>query len=156
MNYRLIGIGIVVIAVIIGFLVYSFNSALTSIVAESCTHGTTCPMWGTIDFQTNIGIGAMILVLLIGVLLVIWGDIWFTKKSVKEKDYSKQIADMNNEEKQVFDVIVKANGAVFQSELVEKTNLGKVKVTRILDKLEGKGLIERKRRGMTNVVIVKA
>jgi len=33
--------------------------------------------------------------------------------------------------------------------------LGKVKVSRILDKLEGKGLVETKTRGMTNVILLK-
>jgi len=44
---------------------------------------------------------------------------------------------------------------MFQSELVDENGYTKVKVTRILDKLEGRGLIERRRRGMTNVVILK-
>ena len=44
---------------------------------------------------------------------------------------------------------------IFQSDLVEKTEFDKVKVSRILDKLEGRQLIERKRRGMTNVVVLK-
>ena len=33
--------------------------------------------------------------------------------------------------------------------------MSKVKITRILDKLEASGLVERKRRGMTNVVMAK-
>ena len=44
---------------------------------------------------------------------------------------------------------------MFQSELVEKTGHTKVKMTRILDKLEAKGLIERRRKGMTNLVFLK-
>ena len=39
-------------------------------------------------------------------------------------------------------------------EFIDRT-MTKVKVTRILDKLEGRGLVERKRRGMTNVVMLK-
>ena len=62
--------------------------------------------------------------------------------------------DFNDDEKKIFNEIVKEN-SIFQSELVDRTGLNKVKVTRSLDKLEGKGLIERKRRGMTNVVILK-
>ncbi len=50
---------------------------------------------------------------------------------------------------------VQEAGAIFQSELVEKTGFGKVKVTRILDRLEAKGILERKRRGMTNIVVIK-
>jgi uncharacterized membrane protein len=45
---------------------------------------------------------------------------------------------------------------MFQSDLVEGTGMQKVKITRLLDRLEGLKLIERKRRGMTNVVILKA
>ena len=48
----------------------------------------------------------------------------------------------------------KSNGTIFQSDLVEKSDFSKVKVSRILDKLEGRQLIERKRRGMTNVVVL--
>ncbi|MEM3374312.1 MAG: MarR family transcriptional regulator [Candidatus Woesearchaeota archaeon] len=67
----------------------------------------------------------------------------------------KRILDLLPDEKLVYDKIVESQGTIFQSELVEKTNYSKVKITRILDKLEGKGLIERKRRGMTNVVILR-
>jgi len=38
---------------------------------------------------------------------------------------------------------------------VEETGFTKVKITRILDSLEGNGLIERKRRGMTNIIILR-
>ena len=39
--------------------------------------------------------------------------------------------------------------------LMGKTDFSKVKVTRLLDKLEAKNLIERRRRGMTNAVVLK-
>ena len=44
---------------------------------------------------------------------------------------------------------------MFQADLIDKSGLGKVKISRILDRLEGKGLIERKRRGMNNIVVFK-
>ncbi|MEK6845043.1 MAG: MarR family transcriptional regulator [Nanoarchaeota archaeon] len=47
------------------------------------------------------------------------------------------------------------NKAIFQAELIEKTKFGKAKITRILDRLEGKGFVERKRRGMTNIVVLR-
>ena len=62
---------------------------------------------------------------------------------------------MGNEEKVVFGKIIDSNGSIFQSEIVERTKFNKVKVTRILDRLEGMNLIERKRRGMTNIIILK-
>ena len=47
------------------------------------------------------------------------------------------------------------NGSVYQSDIMKKTGFSKVKVSRVLDKLEQKGLLERKRRGMTNLVVAK-
>ena len=51
--------------------------------------------------------------------------------------------------------LIESDGTIFQSTFVEELDFSKVKVTRLLDKLEGKGVLERKRRGMTNVVILK-
>lgn len=65
------------------------------------------------------------------------------------------IKALSQEEKRLYSLIEGEEGAIFQAELVEKSGYSKVKVSRILDKLEGKGLIERKRRGMTNMVIIK-
>ena len=62
---------------------------------------------------------------------------------------------LDKEEKVIIKALENADGTIFQSDLVEKTQFGKVKVSRILDRLEGRGLLERKRRGMTNVVVLK-
>ena len=44
---------------------------------------------------------------------------------------------------------------MFQRDLMEKLEIGKVKTTRLLDKLESKQIIERKRRGMNNIIVLK-
>jgi uncharacterized membrane protein len=62
---------------------------------------------------------------------------------------------LNEEEKKAIVLLKEADGTMFQSDLVDKSGFTKVKITRILDVLEGKRLVERKRRGMTNVVILK-
>lgn len=59
------------------------------------------------------------------------------------------------EEKEVYDFLKLNEGSVYQSDIVKSLGFSKVKVTRILDKLEGKGLVDRKRRGMTNIIILK-
>ena len=76
-------------------------------------------------------------------------------EKIEQKAEQKRNILLNEDEKLFIEKIKESQGAIFQSELVEKTGFTKVKVTRILDKLEGKGIIERKRRGMTNVVILK-
>ena len=71
-----------------------------------------------------------------------------------DKASGKILATMKGEEKKLYELTEGAGGAIFQADLVEKSGFSKVKVSRILDKLEGRGLIERKRRGMTNMVVI--
>ena len=155
MTNRNIGFLIVGIALLIGFVIYTFNMAMKKIVGDTCTHGPTCPMYGTISFQTSVSVGVMIFVILVGLYFIFFGDKTKAKEiKLTKKTYNGVMKDFNDDEKKIFNEIVKEN-SIFQSELVDRTGLNKVKVTRSLDKLEGKGLIERKRRGMTNVVILK-
>ena len=51
--------------------------------------------------------------------------------------------------------LVEENKTIFQGDIIEKAGFSKAKVTRIIDRLEGKGFVERKRRGLTNVVVFK-
>ncbi|MBI4152944.1 MarR family transcriptional regulator [Candidatus Woesearchaeota archaeon] len=69
----------------------------------------------------------------------------------KEIDTSQ----LDDEELKVYHYLKEHNGSAYQSELARNLELTKVKVTRILDRLEGFGVLERKRRGMTNVVILR-
>jgi uncharacterized membrane protein len=167
MKNRIVGILIIAIATLIGFIIFSFNMALTNIINTSCSHGTSCPMWGTINFQTNLSIGIMAFVVLIGLYLIFFGEEerivtkvrrikeQLQPKKITEGNYKKIMSELSSDEKLILKKIIEAEGAVLQSDLAEKTNFNKVKVTRILDRLEGKQLIERKRRGMTNVVMLK-
>ncbi len=167
MKNRIIGLIVIGIAFLIGFIIYSFNRALAMIVSATCVHGNTCPMWGTINFQTRVSLGIMFFVVSIGLYLFFFGkekQITTKIKILKQQidptrltkdNYQKIMAELSEEDSLIFEKIIEAQGTIFQSDLVDKTQLTKVKVTRILDKLEGRGLIERKRRGMTNVVILK-
>ncbi|MBU4501918.1 MAG: MarR family transcriptional regulator [Nanoarchaeota archaeon] len=159
MKNRIVGLVLIGVSIMVGFIIYSFNRALGKIVNNTCSHGSECPMWGTIEFQTNVSIGIMAFIILIGIYLVFFGKEKTTiskeAKKISKEEYKKVLAKMVEAEKKVFEKIIESEGSIFQSELIEKTGFTKVKVTRILDKLEGRGLIERKRRGMTNVVILK-
>jgi uncharacterized membrane protein len=162
MKNRVVGLIIISIALLIGFIIYSFNRALTEIVSTSCPHGSQCPMWGSINFHTNVSIGIMVFVLLIGIYLFFFGQdekiikqVKVVRKPEKKIDYSIDKKELTDEERFIVDKLLESEGSMLQSEIVEKTNYSKVKVTRILDKLEAKGLIERKRRGVTNLVVLK-
>ncbi len=163
MKNKNVGWLMVGLAVIIGIIIFIFNTALTKIVDTSCTHGTTCPMYGTIRTQTWISVILLAIIVGIGLFLIISKEerkiiIKRVKEKVgedklKEKETNLKLLDQD--EKKVYQVLLNSQGTIFQADMVEKSGFDKVKVTRILDRLEGKQLIERKRRGMTNVVILK-
>ena len=167
MRNRIVGFIIIGISFLMAFIIFLFNRALTEIVNTSCSHGLTCPMWGSIRFHTNLSIGVMIFIVLIGIYLIFFGQderiitkIKRVKEQINQKkitkaNYRKILGSLEPDDRKVLSIVVDAQGSVFQSELVNKTGLTKVKVTRVLDRLEGKGLIERKRRGMMNIVILK-
>ena len=162
MNNQNAGFIILGITLLIGFIIFSFNRALTQMVTVSCSHGSACPMWTTLAWQTNISIGIMVFVALVGVYLIIYGkqkttyhkNKQISKPALDKDNYQEIIKELNPEEKKIFEAIINEQGTIFQSKLVEETSFTKVKVTRILDRLEGQGLLERKRRGMTNIVIL--
>lgn len=167
MKNRIVGFIIIGIAALIGFIIFSFNKALNNIVSTTCVHGPSCPMWGTINFQTNVSVGIMIFIVIIALYLIFFGkeEKIITKikkvnrqiklKQITKEHYQKILNELNDDERLVFEKIIEFEGTIFQSDLVDETKFTKVKITRILDKLEGKGLVERKRRGMTNIVILK-
>jgi len=163
MKNKFVGFLIIGLAIVIGVIVFLFNNALTSIVDTSCSHGTSCPMYGTIHTQTYIAIALIAVIVVIGlVLLFSKEEKQIVIKKVKEKQSNipeeKKKIDLSlldKDEKVLVNLIHENKGTIFQSELVEKSGFDKVKVTRILDKLEGRQVIQRMRRGMTNVVMLK-
>ena len=57
---------------------------------------------------------------------------------------------LTGDERSVYRRIVAANGAVLQKDLVGMRLFSGPKISRILDRLEAKGLVARERHGMTN------
>jgi len=143
------------IALLLLVLLISFNNSIQATASDACGCSVggelSCPHASNLPYQTYLG-GLVVLA-----LLVIGGySIWFSKQKTGVSSAKKRkIKNLPDDEKKIYKEVEKAHGAIFQSELVEKTKLSKVKVSRLLDKLEGRGLIERRRRGMTNLVVLK-
>ncbi|MFA5259464.1 MAG: MarR family transcriptional regulator [Candidatus Pacearchaeota archaeon] len=151
------------IAILIMIIIFLFNQGLTEIVKTTCSHGSSCPMYGTINTQTYLSIAIAFFILLIGIFLI------FSKENEKlvikqikplknlepRKFDKKSVQGLNSDEKIIMNLLLENKGNMFQSDIIEKTKLNKVKITRILDSLEAQNLIERKRRGMTNIVVLK-
>ena len=149
-GFLVCGIAIVIVAIIL-----IFNYGMRDIVSQTCTHGPDCGMYDTIALQTGISIAIAGLVLVLGLFLV------FSKpeekviiKKIKEKKKRIDLSKLGEDEKKVIQILQREKGGMFQRSLMEELEWGKVKITRMLDKLESKGLVERKRRGMNNIVIL--
>ncbi len=59
---------------------------------------------------------------------------------------------LDGDERRLMRVIVESRGDVLQRDLVAKTAFSDAKVSRLLDRLEERGLVVRERQGMTNRV----
>ena len=155
MKNRNVGFLIVGISVLIVAIILLFNAGLKDIVDETCDHGTTCQMYDTISLQTNLSLIIAGLVLVIGLFLI------FSKEServvvkrVKARAKRVDLSGLDVLEKKVVSILKRESGAFFQKSLMEELGVGKVKMTRMMDKLEAKGIVERKRRGMNNIVVL--
>ena len=153
----LLGVSILVIIII-----FMFKSTLTSFVGASCTiahGGDYCPMYDTINKQTYLALGIIGILVVVALVLILskpYERIIFKTKTIERRPQKKttNIQGLKPEEKSVLELI-QSNKAIFQADLIEKTGFGKAKMTRIIDRLEGMGFVERKRRGMTNIVVLK-
>jgi uncharacterized membrane protein len=156
MENKNVGWLIIGIAIVIGIIVILFKSVLKDMIGLTCSHGPTCEMYSNLNIQTWISLSIVMIIFIIGLVIM------FTKpkekiiiKKVKEKKKKLNLKDLDKDEKKVISLLQDENGGMFQADLMEKMEISKVKTTRLLDKLEAKQLIERKRRGMNNIIVLK-
>ena len=111
-------------------------------------------------------IGDVIVIVIASIILGISGTylLFFdlAEKSVgelvlkeRERKWREIAKTLKEDERKVYQAIIEAGGIIEQSKLPEKTGLSKASVSRALDLLESKGFVERRRRGMGNVVLLK-
>src|SRR3989344_4952 len=159
MENKHVGFLVLGMAVLLMVIIFLFQGELKEIVASTCTateHVVACPMNEGINQQTYLSFGIVGILFILGLVLV------FSKptekivvKKFKEKKKKLDLNGLDAKEKDVMKILEKENGTIFQAELMEKLGIGKVGITRTLDKLEAKQIIERKRRGMNNIVVLK-
>src|SRR3989338_3083712 len=166
MDNKNVGYIVLGIAILLIGLILLFNSALKEIVRGSCTlaHGDAvlCPMYKTINQQTYLGLGIVGLLVIFGLVLIFSKPnekLVIQEKTIRvkvpEKKKKLDLNGLENNEKRIVEIIQENGNAMFQADLMEKMEMGKVGMTRLLDKLEAKQFIERKRRGMNNIVVLK-
>jgi len=164
MRSRYLGVAIIVISIVTLVSLFYLNSALSEQSVENCVEFCNLQKDSSCSLESCKANGQhndhekiiSILELLVAFLGGIGFYLLLTKaeKIVEQKEYN--LTKLNSEEKKVF-YFIKENKdkGVYQSNIVEHFNFPKSKVSRILDRLEQAGIIERKRRGMTNIILLK-
>ncbi len=156
MKNRNVGWLIIGISIVIGIIILIFNLGLRNIVGQTCSHGPSCSMYDTISVQTWISMAIAGLILVIGLFLIFSKEeTRIITKTIKERKKKIQVEGLDKDEKELVKILQEENGAIFQRTLMEKLGIGKVGITRLLDRLESKQIIERKRRGMNNIVVLR-
>lgn len=159
MKNKNVGFLVIGIGAVMGIIVWLFNSVLKQNLNLTCGHGPECGMYQNIAVQSWISLAIVGIILIIGVVIMISKPeekiIVKTKtKKVREKKKPLNLKGLNKREKKAIRLL-KKNKGMFQRELMEKLDIGKVGMTRLLDKLEAKQFVERKRRGPQNFVVLK-
>ncbi|HIJ11582.1 TPA: MarR family transcriptional regulator [Candidatus Woesearchaeota archaeon] len=163
-NQKTIGIGLIIVAVILiiilAFVKLNFDSQAVflceAVNADPSLQMAECPAHTSpIPWLLIFSFGISFLVLGSGIYLIVASQKILTTTQNETSGKETDLTKLNHEEKQIHAILTEHNGSCYQSDLVKKLELSKVKITRLLDKMEGMGILERKRRGMTNIVILK-
>ncbi len=151
---RYLGYVIITLSLVMLAVVASFTIQLNQLTHSTCDplHPEGCPHQNYVPDQTFIAGIVLVPLFGLGIYLAINKS---TKEIISPKISVKKLTGLDDEEKKIIKFITSSDGVAFQTDIIEKTGLSKVKITRLLDKLEAKNLIERRRRGMSNIVIIK-
>ncbi len=90
---------------------------------------------------------------IIGIIILISTGIWFFIK-YRKKEPKINIEALSKRQKQIY-LIVRKHKKITQSNLQDKLNLPKSSLSRNIDSMARKGIIEKKKTGMTNLIMLK-
>jgi uncharacterized membrane protein len=164
-----IGVVLVIIAIIIGAVALIDRMNTERLISEYANQTGSCYIGGTcLHEQTNttfimLSIAAAA-IFIVGALIIVLG--WrrkpvaerspkVTEKAANGEEVKAPAPKLEGDHKRIYDILIELGGSVLQGELVEKSGINKVTTSRILDKLEMRGLVERRRHGMSNIVVLK-
>ena len=163
LNFKTIGASLVAFGVILLFIltlvkvnVDKEGAFLCQIVDESeDLTMDQCPAHDNYNsWLILVAFGIAFLIIVSGIYML-----FFPPKKVvlKESQDRKEVdpTTLDEEERNIYNLLLLKEGSAYQSDLIKEIGMTKVKMSRVLDRLEGKHVLERKRRGMTNIVVLK-
>ncbi|NQV92007.1 hypothetical protein HQ489_06045 [Candidatus Woesearchaeota archaeon] len=163
MEQRKIGVIIIVASIIVlGLLIFlkvETDNQMLNACEKSCGDlgGNNCSLDSCPYHQGN-GLSWVLIVMSIFIAFLGGTGIYLFLPKKHENIIEKKEYDLTvlaDEEKKIFYYIKNHKEGVYQSHVVKKFDLSKVQATRLLDKFEGMDLIQRKRKGLANLVSVK-
>jgi len=92
-----------------------------------------------------------------GLIILIISSLRILKlfQNIEKEEIKINLDYLSDDEKFIINLILKNNGSMLQNKIVNESGMTKVKVSRIISSLESKGFIEKRRRGVTNEIIIK-
>ncbi len=163
---RILGMVLILSAIFLGFALTALKGNTDAQGLELCQYYTEnnldmskCPAHDEATSWYYItAFGVAFIAFAMGAYFVLTAQAPSPPPASNEQVFVKPTFDasaLDGEEKLVWEKMIEANGSLFQGDLIKSTGFSKVKLSRILDKLESRSAIERKRRGMANLVVVK-
>lgn len=162
MNNKIIGYILIIVVIITGVFIYIFHSAIHDITYDTITQKPECSENLKIidthsDYHLHVTNFLLVMLLLCGIYFAFIENLKINKNIVKNKkeNFDEIKKTLTDNEIKIFDILVKNNGVILQSELVKESKLSKVNITRALEKLQNKKIIIKQRFGMTNKIFLE-
>ena len=162
MKNKYLGILLLIISGLVLASLIIYNIQVKNLISElMIKSGGSCIISGVCVHERSplplyIGGISFAILLITGLFLIFYEK---QKEEVMQEGMQKKKIhipeNLDEEEKKIIEILNSREGSVYQSDLIKETGFSKVKITRVLDKLESKGIIERRRRGMTNAIFLK-
>lgn len=154
---KFLGLALIFFSLVLSSIVWSYTSELKKSLTPECKAycgsylGSVCPGASWLPIQTYIGFTSIIILVIIGAFFVFRNF----DQDEREVRWSNLLGGLEGDEKILFKMVMESGGAAFQADLVKESGFSKAKASRTLDKLEARGIVEKRRRGMTNLILAK-
>ncbi len=154
---KTLGILIVIFAIGMAFVSVPPTIRTAAANAATCTstNGTPMTWYEHLPAEFFLSISFVVIMGVIGAFLSLRSHDREKMDQTLRMKLNEAKKKLQGDEKKIYEIVASNEGVIFQSELAEKAGFPKARISRNLDKLEGKGLIERRRRGLSNVILIK-
>src|SRR3989338_4417144 len=125
-----IGVIISVISIMLLFILASFSIKIAKSEAVACIHpgGGQCPITAHIPPLSYLGAALLIVIFILGIQLMRKAEVGEKIRKESAEKAEAVAKALKGDEKKAYEMIIDSQGAIFQSELVEKMGYSKVRV----------------------------